>query len=71
MKNSIKKYRKESGFTQCQMAEKLDIAISTYNMIENGQRNVSVYRAKSISEILNVSIDELFFNNNVHNKQTT
>ena len=67
MKNSIKKYRKKSGFTQYQMAEKLDIAISTYSMIENGQRNVSVYRAKSISEILNVSIDELFFKNNVHN----
>lgn len=66
MNNLIKIYREKSGFTQQQMAEKLNIAVSTYNMIENGKRGISLYKAKKISILLDVSIDELFFDKCVH-----
>ncbi|WP_283650096.1 helix-turn-helix transcriptional regulator [Clostridium butyricum] len=66
MTNLIKQYRENLGFTQQYMADKLSVAVSTYNMIENGKRKVSLYNAKRISILLNTSIDELFFNNIVH-----
>lgn len=66
MNNLIKQYREKEGLTQQQMADNLKIAVSTYNMIENGKRGISLYKAKQISMLLNVSMDELFFSNNVH-----
>lgn len=61
MKNLLKFYREKCGVTQQQIADKLEIAVSTYNMLENGKRNVSLSKAKKLSIILNASIDELFF----------
>lgn len=66
MNNAMKEYREKEGLTQLQMAEKLGIAVSTYNMIENGKRGVSVISAKKISLLLNTSIDSLFFKDVVH-----
>lgn len=61
MNNLIKHYREKAGFTQQYMADELKIAVSTYNMIENGKRGISLYKAKMISVLLKVSIDDLFF----------
>ena len=61
MQNKMKKYRIQSGFTQLQMAQMLKITVSSYNMIENGKRGVSVILAKRISLIFNKSIDDIFF----------
>lgn len=66
MNNAMKQYRERIGLTQSQMAEQLGIAVSTYNMIENGKRGVSVIFAKKISLLLNTSIDNLFFKDVVH-----
>ena len=66
MNNAMKEYREKVGLTQLQMAERLGIAVSTYNMIENGKRGVSVIAAKKISLLLNTSIDNLFFKDVVH-----
>lgn len=66
MNNAMKKYRERLGLTQSQMAEQLGIAVSTYNMIENGKRGVSVIVAKKISLLLDTSIDNLFFKDVVH-----
>lgn len=62
----LKSYREKRGFTQQNIAEKLGITVSAYNMIENGKRGISLINAKKISIILNASIDELFFDNVVH-----
>lgn len=62
----VKSYREKYGLTQQNMAEKLGITVSAYNMIENGKRGISLSTAKRISLILNQSIDELFFNDSVH-----
>ena len=61
MNNLMKKYREQKGMTQQQIADKLEISVSSYNMIENGKRGVSVIMAKNISLILEKSIDEIFF----------
>lgn len=61
MNNLMKKYREQKGMTQQQIADKLEISVNSYNMIENGKRGVSVIMAKNISVILEKSIDEIFF----------
>lgn len=66
MNNLIKQYREKAGLTQHDMAKQLKIAVSTYNMIENGKRGISLYNAKRISVLLKVSIDDLFFKTFVH-----
>lgn len=70
MNNAMKEYRIKNNYTQLQVAKKLGIAVSTYNMIENGKRGVSLQLAKKVSILFNASIDEIFFNDFVHNKQT-
>ncbi|NFF80412.1 helix-turn-helix transcriptional regulator [Clostridium botulinum] len=66
MNNLIKEYRKRACLTQQYMADKLGMAVSAYNMIENGKRGISLINAKKISILLNTSIDELFFSKIVH-----
>lgn len=65
----MKFYRQKNNLTQEQIAKKLGISVSAYNMIENGNRGISLLRAKQLEKILNVSIDEIFFDNRFHNKQ--
>ncbi|WP_017752478.1 helix-turn-helix transcriptional regulator [Clostridium tyrobutyricum] len=65
----MKFYRQKNNLTQEQIAKKLGISVSAYNMIENGNRGISLLRAKQLEKILNVSIDEIFFDNKFHNKQ--
>lgn len=60
MRNRLKLHRMRNRLTQRQLAEMLGIATSTYNMIENGKRGVSLQRAKKLEEILGAKIDELF-----------
>lgn len=69
MNNSMKVYRNNLGYTQQYVAKKLGITVSSYNMIENGRRNPSLVLAKKISLIFEATIDEIFFNSDVHNKQ--
>lgn len=66
MNNLMKKYRELKGMTQQQIADKLEISVSSYNMLENGKRGISVIMAKNISLILGKSIDEIFFTSHVH-----
>ncbi|AZV59030.1 helix-turn-helix domain-containing protein [Clostridium sp. AWRP] len=65
----MKFYRQKNNLTQEETAKQLGISVSAYNMIENGNRGISLLRAKQLEKIFNVSIDEIFFNNNFHNEQ--
>jgi len=60
LRNRLKIHRMKNRLTQKQLAQMLGIATSTYNMIENGKRRVSLQRAKQLEEILGTKIDELF-----------
>lgn len=56
----LENIRKEKRFTQQEMAEKLDIAISTYSQYETGSRGIPVHIAIKISEILDIEISKIF-----------
>ena len=61
----VKELRKSSGLTQKQLAEKLQLLGYDFNdltvlRIERGDRFVADYEIKALSEVFDVSIDELF-----------
>lgn len=55
----IKEMRKAKGIKQKDMAKKLNINVSTYANYENGYREPSLDILFNISDIFNVSVDEL------------
>lgn len=71
MINRLRIYRMRKRLTQKQVAEMLGIATSTYNMIENGKRRVSLQRAKQLERILDAEIDELFHGMNLQMSEQT
>lgn len=63
MNNKMKYYRISQNMTQKECASKLGIAISTYSMIENNNRRISLEFADKISRLFGKSIEEIFFAN--------
>ncbi|HLK26944.1 MAG TPA: helix-turn-helix transcriptional regulator [Puia sp.] len=65
----LKAIRKENKLTQEQMAEKLHMSQPAYNKYENDKSSPSADLLKKISEVFNISADELLNyvgNNNAH-----
>lgn len=56
----IRIIRKERGFTQLDLAGKMDNYAEQIGRIERGEQNVSVCTLKKICESLNISMKELF-----------
>jgi len=56
---ALKKYRENSGYTQQQMADALNIDRSTYAYYETGKTNPSLGTLMKIKDILNVSLEDL------------
>lgn len=56
----LRQYREKAGKTQQQMADALHIHKSTYCLIEQGKRGLSIERAKKISEYLKRPINKIF-----------
>lgn len=52
--------RLEKGYTQEHMANLCDIEISQVNRIELGKINTSISHARKISEVLEITMSELF-----------
>lgn len=61
MKNRIRLYRKEKGFTQENFAKLLQLTPYKFRNLENGKVLPSQELAVKIAEILQVSIDKAFF----------
>lgn len=53
-------FRKQRGYTQAQLADKLRISRSTYANYESGSRSPDFETLERISDILNCTLDELF-----------
>lgn len=64
MQTGLKKARLETGMTQEVMAKMLDVAVSTYNQYENGNRSIPNDIAEKMSEILGKPIDSIFLPKN-------
>ncbi len=60
MKYNLAEIREMKGLTQSDMAEKLAIGISTYNVYENGSRRIPKRIAEKIALILDTDIDNIF-----------
>ncbi len=60
---NIKKYRKKSGLTQEQLAEKLEISSKHLSNIEIGDKFVSAELLNRLTEILNILPYSLFYCN--------
>lgn len=65
----MKFYRQKNNLTQEEVATILGISVSAYNMIENGNRGISLVRAKQLENVFNATINEIFFNNEFHKEQ--
>ncbi len=60
MKNKLEQIRKKKGYTQEELADKLEVSRQTVNSIENGRYNPSIILAFKISKLFHVSIEEIF-----------
>jgi putative transcriptional regulator len=58
--NSIKVQRAKNNLTQGQLAELSGVTRKTINTIENGVYIPSTYLALKLSEVLSVTVEELF-----------
>lgn len=57
--STLKALRKANGFTQAQIAEKLNIDRSTYSYYELGKINPGVGALITLAELYGISIDEI------------
>ncbi len=57
--NNLKHFRKVKGLNQGQLANKININRSTLSCYENGYREPSMKTLEKMSEVLEVSLDEL------------
>ncbi|MDI2588091.1 helix-turn-helix transcriptional regulator [Psychrobacillus sp. NEAU-3TGS] len=68
MNKSLRNARKSKGVSMTYMAKKLGYkSVSGYANIEYGITKPSLENAVKISEMLDVSLDELFFEEKLHN----
>ena len=60
--NRIRRLRENKGFSQEEMAEKLQISRSAYSRIENGETNSWVNHIEKLCKELDMKIEDLFIN---------
>lgn len=62
----LKQLRESRGITQTFMAKRLGFSsVSSYSLIEKGERRLDIVKAKQIADIFGIEIEELFFNDNL------
>lgn len=60
MKNRLRVLRAEKGWSQAELAERLDVSRQTVNAIETGKYAPSLPLAFKIARIFQQSIEEIF-----------
>jgi putative transcriptional regulator len=60
MKNRIRVLRAERGWTQADLAERLDVSRNSVNAIENGRYDPSLPLAFRIAEVFGLPIEQIF-----------
>jgi putative transcriptional regulator len=63
MKNRLRDLRAERGWSQADLAEKLDVSRQTVNAIETEKYDPSLPLAFKISELFGMRIEEIFISN--------
>lgn len=62
----IKMYRLAKDINQEDLANLLNITLTTYNKKETGKAEFTLSQAKKIADFFNTTIDDLFFNSEVN-----
>jgi len=60
--SNIKAERNRKGYTQFQLAEKINVSESTISLIERGLQSPSVFLVLDIANVLEININELLKN---------
>lgn len=60
MKNRLKVLRAELGWSQADLAEKLEVSRQSINAIETGKYDPSLPLAFKIAKIFNLKIEQIF-----------
>lgn len=60
MENKIKLLRKANGWSQAELAERLDISRQSINAIETGRYDPSLPLAFAIARIFDLTIEQVF-----------
>ncbi len=61
VRNAIRDLRTSLGWTQADLAERLDVSRQTVNALETGKYDPSLPLAFRLSKLLSKPIEELFF----------
>lgn len=62
MKNNIAKYRNNLGISQRQLAKAVNVSDAAVAMWEKSKRSPTLKKSKEIADFFNVSVDDIFFN---------
>ena len=63
MYNKLKGLMTEKGVTQLQLADLLDISVSTLNFKLNGKSDFTITEAKKVSKFFKKDMKEIFYTN--------
>lgn len=61
VENNVKERRNELGITQVELAKRTGISQSTISEIESGSHQTSLENALLIADVLNTTVDRLFW----------
>ncbi len=57
----LRKLREALGYTQEEMAELLEVSLTLYKKMENGNYNISIRTMRRLKKVTGASIDHLMF----------
>lgn len=64
MKNRIEEFRLHNGWTQQEVADRVEVSRQTIISLENGRYNPSILLAFRLARLFNLPIEELFIYSN-------
>jgi putative transcriptional regulator len=60
MKNRLEEFRKRNGWTQQELADRVEVARQTIISLENGRYNPSILLAFRLARLFQLQIEDLF-----------
>jgi putative transcriptional regulator len=60
MKNRLEEYRTRSGWTQQELADRVEVSRQTIISLESGRYNPSILLAFRLARLFNLQIEDLF-----------
>ena len=60
MKNRLSEFRSQKGWTQQELAERVDVSRQTIISLESGRYNPSILLAFKLSRLFKLQIEDLF-----------